>query len=122
MIIKLIHISCAFLSISGFVGRSILKFTAPMQLQQRWLKITPHLIDSTLLITAIMLVVQTHQYPFVTPWVTAKVLALFVYIGFGLLTLRFARTRTQLMTGFIGACLSFSYIMAVAFTRQIWPL
>jgi len=122
MIIKLIHVSCALLSISGFLGRSILKFTAPQQLQQRWLKITPHIIDTVLLTTAILLVFQIHQYPFVDSWLTAKVLGLLVYIGFGLFTLRFARTRTQSLFGLIGACLSFSYIMSVAFTRQVWPL
>ena len=121
-IIKLIHISCAVLSITGFLGRSLLKFTVPQQLQQRWLKITPHVIDSVLLASAIVLVIQTQQYPFVAGWVTAKLLVLVLYIGFGLLTLRFARTRTQSLVGFIGACLSFSYIIAVALTKQIWPI
>jgi len=121
MIAKLIHISCAMLSITGFVGRSTLKWIAPQQLQQRWLKITPHIIDSVLLASAVVLVIQTRQYPFVATWVTAKLLVLLLYIGFGLITLRFARTRTQTLAGFIGACLSFSYIIAVALTKQIWP-
>jgi uncharacterized membrane protein SirB2 len=122
MIFKLVHVSCAVLSIAGFIGRSFLKFAAPQHLQQPWLKITPHVIDSVLLASAIVLVIQTRQYPFVAGWVTAKLLVLMMYIGFGLLTLRFARTRTQSLAGFIGACLSFSYIIAVALTKQIWPI
>lgn len=122
LIFKFIHVSCAVLSITGFLGRSYLKFTAPHHLQQRWLKITPHVIDSVLLASGIVLVIQTRQYPFVAGWVTAKLLVLLLYIGFGLLTLRIARTRTQLLAGFIGACLSFSYIIAVALTKQIWPI
>lgn len=121
MIVKLIHVSCAALSITGFLGRSYLKLTAPQRLQQRWLKITPHVIDSVLLASAIVLVIQIQQYPFVAGWVTAKLLVLVLYIGFGLITLRFARTRTQILAGFIGACLSFSYIIAVALTKQVWP-
>lgn len=121
IIFKFIHIGCAMLSISGFLGRSWLKLTAPHHLQQRWIKITPHVIDTLLLASAIVLVFLTRQYPFVAPWVTAKLLVLLLYIGFGLLTLRFARTRSQTLLGFIGACVSFSYIIAVALTRQPWP-
>lgn len=121
MLFKLIHVSCAVMSITGFLGRSFLKFNAPQYLQQRWLKISPHIIDSILLASAIVLVIQTRQYPFVSAWVTAKLLVLVLYIGFGLLTLRLARTRRQSLIGFIGASLSFSYIIAVALTRQVWP-
>lgn len=121
IVFKFIHITCAMLSISGFLARSWLKFTAPHHLQQRWIKISPHVIDSLLLASAIVLVILTQQYPFVASWVTAKLLVLFLYIGFGMLTLRFARTRTQTVVGFVGACLSFSYIIAVALTRNPWP-
>jgi uncharacterized membrane protein SirB2 len=121
IIVKLIHVSCAVLTITGFLARSFLKLTAPQRLQQRWLKITPHVIDTVLLASAIVLVIEIRQYPFVSAWVTAKLLGLLVYIGFGLLTLRFARDRQQFAIGFIGACLSFSYIIVVALTQQAWP-
>lgn len=120
-LLKLIHISCAAISISGFVARGIFKLTAPRFLQQRWIKITPHIIDAILLTTAIILVIQTRQYPLVHGWVSAKILMLVVYIGFGMLTLRFAKNRLQTTFGFIGACLSFTYIIAVALTKQVWP-
>lgn len=121
-VFKFIHISCAIITISGFLARSWLKFTSPAILQQTWIKIAPHVVDALLLASAIVLVVLTRQYPFVAPWVTAKLIALCIYIGFGLLTLRFARTNKQILAGFIGACLSFSYIIAVALTRNAWPL
>jgi uncharacterized membrane protein SirB2 len=121
MIFKILHVTCAALSISGFLARGWLKFKAPQHLQKRWIRIGPHIIDSLLLASAIVLVFQTRQYPFVSAWVTAKLLMLLVYIGFGLLTLRFARTRGQTLGGLVGACLSFSYIIAVALTRQPWP-
>jgi uncharacterized membrane protein SirB2 len=121
IMIKLIHISCAVISITGFLARSFLKFTMPRYLQQRWLKIAPHIIDTLLLASAVVLVIQTRQYPFVADWVTAKLLVLVLYIGFGLLTLRFAKNTFQTTIGFVGACLSFSYIIAVALTKQAWP-
>ena len=121
MIVKLVHISCAVLSISGFVGRSFLKFSAPQHLQRRWLKIAPHVIDSALLASGIVMVFLIRQFPFVVTWVTIKLLFVVLYIGFGLFTLRFARTRTQTVIGFVGACLCFSYIIVLALTKQMWP-
>jgi uncharacterized membrane protein SirB2 len=121
IMIKLIHICCAVISITGFLARSFVKFTVPRYLQQRWLKIAPHIIDTLLLASAVVLVIQTRQYPFVADWVTAKLLVLLLYIGFGLLTLRFAKNTFQTTIGFVGACLSFSYIIAVALTKQAWP-
>jgi uncharacterized membrane protein SirB2 len=121
LLAKLVHISCAFLTITGFLARTYLKLRAAHYLQQRWLKIVPHVIDSILLASAIVLVIQLRQYPFVVAWVTAKLLLLVVYIGCGLWTLRFARSRTQIVSGLVGACLSFSYIIAIALTKQVWP-
>ncbi|MBI1424546.1 MAG: regulator SirB [Gammaproteobacteria bacterium] len=121
MVLKFVHVSCAALSITGFLARSTLKFFRPHLLQRRWLKISPHVIDTILLASAIGLVIQIRQYPFVADWVTAKVIALLFYIGFGMWALRFSKNRAQLTIGFVGACLTFSYIIAVAITRQAWP-
>jgi len=53
---------CAFLSISGFIYRGILKLTTPEKLSKKWLKITPHIIDTILLASAIYLVFITQQW------------------------------------------------------------
>jgi uncharacterized membrane protein SirB2 len=120
-LLKLIHISCAALSISGFFYRGLLKFYAPQRLQRKWLKITPHIVDTLLLASAIMLMVQGSLYPTTQPWVLTKLILLIVYIGLGLMTLRFAKTRRMVLLSFVLAVLCFGYIVAVALTRQPWP-
>ena len=120
-LIKLIHVSCAAISISGFFYRGLLKFYAPQRLQRKWLKITPHVIDTLLLVSAIILMVQGALYPTTQPWVLAKLILLVLYIGLGLMTLRFAKTRRQALISFVLAILCFAYIVAVALTRQPWP-
>ena len=120
-LIKLIHISCAAISVSGFFYRGVLKLYAPRQLHRKWLKITPHIIDTLLLTSALILMIQQSLYPTDQPWVLTKLVLLVLYIGLGLMTLRFAKTRRHILLSFVLAILCFSYIVAVALTRQAWP-
>ena len=120
-LLKTVHITCALISICGFIARVLLKLFAPDTLRRRWLKITPHVVDTLLLASAIALAVLSHQYPLQQDWLTLKVMLLVFYIGFGILTLRFATTRCQVILLFSAALLSFYYIVMVALTRQVWP-
>lgn len=120
-LLKVIHISCAVISISGFFYRGLLKLYSPQQLQNKWLKIGPHIIDTLLLASALTLMVQLSLYPSTQPWILAKLLLLVLYIALGLMTLRFAKTRRQILVSFVLAILCFAYIVAVALTRQAWP-
>ncbi len=121
-IIKSIHVLCALLSISGFIYRGILKLTRPEKLTQKWLKITPHIIDTVLLASAIYLVLASHYYPTLFNWVTVKIIALVLYIILGLFTLRFCKSQAGVLISFILALTTFSYIVFVARTKLIWFL
>ncbi|MBL4826969.1 MAG: SirB2 family protein [Spongiibacteraceae bacterium] len=116
--IKAIHISCALLSISGFLIRVILKLQNSPYLKQRWLKITPHLIDTLLLSSAIYLVISSQLNPLQHSWLGAKVIALFLYIAMGLLVIRYGKNKTQQMSALFIALLSAFYIVAVAITKN----
>ena len=120
--IKTLHILCALISITGFIYRGYLKINCPEQLKKKWLKITPHIVDTLLLASAIYLVVAIQQYPTMFNWVSAKIVALLIYIGFGFMTLRFGKNRRLIIVSFVLAILTFSYIVAVALTKQVWPL
>jgi uncharacterized membrane protein SirB2 len=121
-IIKLIHVSCAAISITGFFYRGLLKLYSPQRLKARWIRIAPHVIDTALLVSAIVLMIQSSLYPTTQPWLLTKIVMLLVYIALGLYTLRFARSKLQIMSGFILAILSFGYILAAAITREALPL
>jgi uncharacterized membrane protein SirB2 len=89
---------------------------SPM-MNKKWVKILPHINDTVLLISAILLAVSIQQYPFVNGWLTAKLMALFFYIGFGMLALKRAKEMKNKVVFFILALLTFSYIVGVALTR-----
>ena len=116
--IKYLHVSCALLSGTFFLLRGVWMLRGSALLQARLVRIVPHLIDTLLLATAITLAVRSGQYPFVQPWLTAKLLALCVYIALGTIALKRGRSNRVRAAAFVAALGTFSYIVAVAITRQ----
>lgn len=117
MAFKHIHMLCALLSISFFILRSIWAFQDSAMLQKKWVRISPHVIDTVFLLSAIALVIVLGQYPFVSAWVTVKLVGLVVYIGLGMMTLKKAANNRQRALFFSLAVLLYAYIVGVARTK-----
>ena len=121
--IKLIHMSTAFISISLFLLRGFWVFQESPMMTKKWVKILPHVNDTILLITAILLAIGIQQYPFVDAWLTVKFVALLVYIVLGMFALKRAKEMKNKLIFFILALMTFSYIVGVALNRTvIWFL
>ncbi len=115
---KHLHITLAVLSISLFTYRFILTLMASKKLEQKWLKITPHVIDTCLLIVGISLAVNLHLNPLEHLWLAEKLLALFAYIFTGYYTLKLARNRAMQIIGYLGAMGWIMLIIRLAMTRE----
>ena len=118
--LKAIHVGSVILSGAGFFGRGVLMFAESPVLARPWIKILPHIVDTVLLVSAVLLVLRIAQYPLTHGWLTAKVVGLVVYVGLGLVALRFGRTTGQRAAAWAGALVVFAYIVSVAVTRQPW--
>ena len=118
--IRSLHIALAYITVIGFAIRALLRFSQSPLLQQKWLRIAPHVIDTLLLLAGITLAVQLAISPLVHGWLAAKIVGLIVYIGFGVMTMR-AGTSALRIVGFAGALTAAAYIFAVAFTKQVVP-
>jgi len=116
--IRTIHIACAALSIAGFVVRGVLMLLQSPLLEARVARVAPHVVDTVLLASAIALAWWSGQYPFEQAWLTAKVLALIVYIALGSIALKRGKTRRIRATAFVLALLTVLYIVSVALTRS----
>jgi uncharacterized membrane protein SirB2 len=117
--IKHLHMTCAALSGTFFSIRGIWMLLESPQLQQRWVKIAPHIIDTVLLASALTMAVWSSQYPFAQNWLTAKLLALVAYILLGTIALKRGKTKSVRATAFVAALAVFAYIVKVAITRQV---
>lgn len=76
------------------------------------------IIDSTLLMAALILMTIVHQYPLVHPWLTVKVALLVLYIGLGTQALADARPRRARLAFSVVAFLLFGFIITVARARD----
>ena len=119
--LKSAHIGFAFLSITLFFIRGIWMMTDSAMLQKKIIRILPHVVDTLLLVTAIILLFQIDQYPLQNAWLTAKVLALVAYIGVGLVAMRLGRTKVIRIVAWVIALDIFAYIYLVAITRNPLP-
>lgn len=118
LLLKFLHISFAVISISSFVVRGIWMIQQSPHLQQRWVKIIPHINDSLLLITALIMLALNWGNPLNYGWLTAKISGLFIYIILGMWAFRFAKTRPQKIAAWLLAVITFGYIVAVAISKQ----
>ena len=118
MIAKDIHVSCVILTFVLFFVRGVWMIIDSDLLQRKWTKRVPPVIDTILLASAIVLSVSIYQYPFVHAWLTAKVVALFLYIGLGMLALTYGKTKRIRVINWVAAQLCFIYIVTVAITKN----
>ncbi|OUS31500.1 regulator SirB [Gammaproteobacteria bacterium 45_16_T64] len=108
------HMLLALTSGVLFVLRGVWMLLDSPQLQKRWVKILPHVVDTLLLVFAVGLMVQISQYPFVDHWLTAKVFALLGYIFAGVVALKLGKTKRVRGTAFAVGLLLYVYILGVA--------
>jgi uncharacterized membrane protein SirB2 len=119
--LKALHVGCVITSYCLFVLRGVWMVRGSALLQRRWVKIVPHVVDTLLLTSAILLALAIRQYPFVASWLTAKVIGLALYIALGTIALKRGRTRAIRVSAWIAAQVVFFYIVAVAVTHTPVP-
>lgn len=117
LLIKDLHMSMAYMSISLFIFRSILSVTESPLLEHKLVKILPHVVDTFLLLFACLLMITIKQYPFVDAWLTAKLIALLAYIGVGTIAIKRGKTTVIRLWASIIAVFIFGYIIGVAKTH-----
>jgi uncharacterized membrane protein SirB2 len=116
--LKIIHVIFAILSIAGFVLRSVWMFSHSANLHRRVVRIAPHVVDTAFLISGIWLVVTLHLVLREQAWLIAKLVALILYIVFGVIALRRGRTMQIRATAFVAALLAYLYIAGVALSKS----
>lgn len=118
LLLKYFHVACVVISISGFFLRGVWMLRDSPMLDRLWVRVVPHVNDTLLLAAAIGLSIVQQQYPFVHDWVTAKVLGLLGYIGFGMFALRRGPSKAVRAGFWLASLASFAYIVSVALTKN----
>jgi len=116
--LKTLHTLFAFLTLSGFLLRGYWLLRNSPLLRHKIARIAPHVIDTLFLASGIALIVAINLSVMQSPWLLAKLVGLVVYIGLGMVAMRFGRTLQARMLAFVGAVATFAYIVGVAFSKS----
>ena len=116
--VKTIHVAFVALSFAGFFIRGIWMLRDSTLLRQRWVRITPQVVDTVLLVSAIVLAVQLRYSPMEQPWLMAKIIALVIYIAVGLVALRFGSSKRVRLSAWLLGLFIFMYIVSVAMSKS----
>lgn len=116
--LKLTHISCAFLSIGGFTLRGYWMISGSSLLRKRPARVLPHVIDSLLLGSAVGMLMIWHVSPLQLDWLSAKIIALLLYIALGMVAFRFGKSRKAKVNAWLLALLAAGYIVSVAYSKS----
>lgn len=117
--IKHAHMMFAILSITLFMLRAWLALPAPERIKSKLLKILPHIIDTLLLAMGVWLAVLSQQIPFDnSPWLTAKVIGLVLYIVVGTIAIKRGKTRNQRLIATFSSIAIFAYIYGAAVSKS----
>jgi len=117
-VIKFIHLFAVSTTVILFILRYVWMMVESPLLQKKWVKILPHIVDSVLLASAIVLAIQISQYPLVHAWLSVKVFALLIYIVLGSIALKRGKTKGIRVAAGIFAITTFTYMLSVATTKS----
>lgn len=115
---KHLHMTLAVLSVSLFTLRFIWTLMNSAQLEKKWVKISPHIIDTLLLLAGVAMWVSLALNPLEQMWFAEKLLGVIAYIATGIYTLKFARNNMLKVFGYLGAIGWVMLIVRVAITKQ----
>lgn len=117
-LLKLIHQCAVALSLGGFVLRGWASLRGQAWVRGRAARTWPHLIDTTLLASAIALAWLAGLLPWQAPWLMSKIIGLLVYIALGMVALKPGRDLRLRWAAWLAALLTFGFIVSVAITKH----
>lgn len=118
--VKLVHQGAVVLSVTGFCARGAAGLAGAAWVNGRVAKTLPHLVDTVLLGSALLLAWMLRVNPGDAPWLLAKIVGLFVYIGLGVVALRPERPRPVRLGAWLLALATVGWIVSVALTKDPW--
>lgn len=118
LVLKAAHVGLAMLSGAFFAGRGLGVLLGARMPMARPVRLASVAIDSTLLLSALLLLATLGGHPLSQPWLHAKLTLLVAYIVLGSLALRRARGQGARLAAWLGALVCFAAMVSIALTRD----
>ena len=120
LILRHLHVTCVVLSGLGFALRGWWMLNDSPRLMARLTRVVPHVVDTLLLGSALVMAWLSGQYSFAQGWLTAKFFGLLIYILCGTMALKRGKTKDRRSFFLVLAIAAYAYIVGVALTRSPW--
>ncbi len=121
VITQYVHQLAVAATLALFVLRGGWMLAGSAMLSRKWVRITPHIVDTVLLVSALYLAIVGWGWPLTPHWITAKLIALVAYIALGVIALKRGPTKAIRAVAFVGALVVFAYIFQTALTKTVMP-
>lgn len=115
--LKHLHLTFVALSLLIFVVRGLWLFMHSSMLDKKLFKIAPHIINTVMLVSGIILAVHLGMKPGEHTWLMAKIIGLVVFIIVGVGAFKVSHPLAQKIL-WIDALVVFAYIVSVAITKS----
>lgn len=116
--LKLIHQCAVVLSVTGFFLRGAASFAGANWVRGSAARTLPHVVDTVLLLSALMMVWMLRLAPTDAPWLMAKTVGLVVYVCLGVLALRPSLSLRVRSAAWVAALVTVAWIVSVALTKS----
>jgi len=119
--LKMVHITCAVLTAAGFSLRGVWRLRGSPMLRRWWVKRVPHVIDTILFASGILMLWRYGWWPFDAPWLGVKLVAVIGYILLGMVALRRGGPWALRAGAWLTALAVLAYVFSLALTKQLTP-
>jgi len=116
--VKTIHMTCALISLTGFLFRAYLMLIESKWQHHKLVLVLPHVIDTFFLLSGATMAFMVNFGFFSQIWLTTKVTLLMLYLLFVSLTLNRGKTRRIRIVSFFLAIFTFGYIVGIAVNKS----
>ncbi|MDB2386462.1 SirB2 family protein [Shewanella sp.] len=117
-VFKHTHMTFVALSVLFFLVRFSLHLKQSPIMDTKFVKIAPHVIDTLLLLSGLVLCFCIKQYPFVDAWMTEKLGAVVAYIVLATIALKANRNKLFKVFAALGAISWIAYAAKLAVLKQ----
>lgn len=112
--IKACHVGLAMLSGAVFMGRGLGVLMGSSMPLNKPLRVTSMVIDSALLLAALLMLAALSLNPFAVGWLQVKIALVLVYIVLGVVTMRLARSTPVRAVAYGATLLCYVMIFSIA--------
>ncbi|GLP95452.1 SirB2 family protein [Paraferrimonas sedimenticola] len=116
--LKHLHTTLIAISVLFFITRLVWNLRAMPIGQQKWARISPHVIDTFLLLSGFALAMALGFTPGNSPWLAEKLIAIVAYIALAVIAMKSQRGAGFKIFAGVGAIAWVLYASHLAMTKQ----